>query len=429
MDRNKLPDERFVIERFHPVAAPIRFRSARLILLPACPRSAQARAAAAVTTTVLGPRPDKRSITKSSRADRPDMKRSTVVDPVGSVVISPTPNSAGDFTIWPTRRPSGSRPVAAAGRSCSSCSRSSISRRHGPSSGTSCSTTVTASTPTIRPPTAGSTASEPTGRTAMTFDTPPDLVTDLLQSDADHEFASHSFSHALFGRPETDREFAVAELERSREIAADWNESIDSFVYPRNDIGHREVLAEQGVSAYRGRSPTRDGVRGIFDSTIQGTGRCWSNRPSTSTGWSTCRRRCSSSGSRPARTVAESIWTDPMVELARSGIDEAARTDGLFHMWLHPNNLTHERDDRRMRAILSPRASADRDRSHGRDDGRCCPPCLGIVAGYGAGDGELEVTRRRTAEGFATQERAGGYDDDNKARSRPVLGQMAPTPL
>ncbi len=29
-------------------------------------------------------------------------------------------------------------------------------------------------------------------------------------------------------------------------------------------------------------------------------------------------------------------------------------------MWLHPNNLTHERDDRRMRAILS---YLDRQRS------------------------------------------------------------------
>jgi peptidoglycan/xylan/chitin deacetylase (PgdA/CDA1 family) len=181
----------------------------------------------------------------------------------------------------------------------------------------------------------------------------PDLVTDLLQSDADHEFASHSFSHALFGRPETDREFAVAELERSREIAADWNESIDSFVYPRNDIGHREVLAEQGVSAYRGRSPTRDGVRGIFDSTIRD--RSMLVEPAVDEyGLVNVPASMFLFGFEgPARTVAESIWTDPMVELARSGIDEAARTDGLFHMWLHPNNLTHERDDRRMRAILS----------------------------------------------------------------------------
>jgi len=181
----------------------------------------------------------------------------------------------------------------------------------------------------------------------------PDLVSGVLESDTDHELASHSFSHVLFGRPETDRELAVAELERCREIAADWEQSIDSFIYPRNDIGHRDVLAEHGITAYRGRSPTRDGVRGVFDSTIRDRSMLVEptvdehglvNVPASMFLFGFEGR---------ARTVAESIWEDPMVVLARRGIDEAARTDGLFHMWLHPNNLTHERDDRRMRAILS----------------------------------------------------------------------------
>ncbi|WP_049899899.1 polysaccharide deacetylase family protein [Natrinema sp. J7-1] len=181
----------------------------------------------------------------------------------------------------------------------------------------------------------------------------PDLVADVLESDAGHEFPSHSFSHVLFGRAETDRELADAELERSRELAADWNQSIDSFVYPRNDVGHRDVLADHGVTAYRGRSPTRDGVRGVFDSTIRD--RSMLVEPTIDEyGLVNVPASMFLFGFEgPARTVAESIWADPMVALARRGIEEAARTDGLFHMWLHPNNLTHERDARRMRAILS----------------------------------------------------------------------------
>ncbi|ELY67143.1 polysaccharide deacetylase family protein [Natrinema versiforme] len=181
----------------------------------------------------------------------------------------------------------------------------------------------------------------------------PDLVSDVLESDVDHEFASHSFSHVLFGRPETDRELAVAELERSREIAADWNQSVDSFIYPRNDIGHRDVLAEQGIRAYRGKSPTRDGVRGVFDSTIRDQSMLVEPAVDEHGLVNVPASMFLFGFEGPARTVAESIWEDPMVALARRGIDEAARTDGLFHMWLHPNNLTHERDDKRMRAILS----------------------------------------------------------------------------
>ncbi|WP_049900353.1 polysaccharide deacetylase family protein [Natrinema altunense] len=188
----------------------------------------------------------------------------------------------------------------------------------------------------------------------------PDLVADVLASDAGHEFASHSFSHVLFGRAETDRELADAELERSRELAADWDQSIDSFVYPRNDVGHRDVLADHSVTAYRGRSPTRDGVRGVFDSTVRD--RSMLVEPTIDEyGLVNVPASMFLFGFEgPARTVAESIWADPMVAMARRGIDEAARTDRLFHMWLHPNNLTHERDDRRMRAILS---YLDRQRS------------------------------------------------------------------
>ncbi|ARS91806.1 polysaccharide deacetylase [Natrarchaeobaculum aegyptiacum] len=180
-----------------------------------------------------------------------------------------------------------------------------------------------------------------------------DLVEDLLAADADHEFASHSFSHVLFGRPETDRALARAEIERALEIAEEWGLSIDSFVYPRNDVGHRDVLAEAGISAYRGRSPTRDGVGGIVDTRLRNRSLLVQpvvdehglvNVPASLFCYSF---------EGPRRTVAESIWTDPMVAQARRGIDEATRSDGLFHLWFHPNNLIQPRDDQRLRTILA----------------------------------------------------------------------------
>ena len=181
----------------------------------------------------------------------------------------------------------------------------------------------------------------------------PDLVRDLLASDVDHEFASHSFSHVLFGQPETDRELAVAELERSLEIAADWNQSVDSFIYPRNSVGHRDVLAEQGIRAYRGKSPTGYGVRCLYDLAVRD--RSLLVTPTVDEhGLVDIPASLFLFGFEgPARTVAESVWEDPMVALVRHGIDEAAASEGVFHIWLHPNNLTHERDDQRMRAILS----------------------------------------------------------------------------
>ncbi|WP_436346757.1 polysaccharide deacetylase family protein [Natronorubrum sp. FCH18a] len=181
----------------------------------------------------------------------------------------------------------------------------------------------------------------------------PDLVTDLLEADADHEFASHTFSHVLFGGAETDRELADAELARATEIAAEWDQSIDSFVYPRNDVDHRDVLADYGISAYRGKSPTRDGVRGVFDSTLRDHSMLVEPEIDEYGLVNVPASMFLFGFEGPARTVAESVWTDPMLELARRGIDDAVDSDGVFHMWLHPNNLTSERDDRRMRSILS----------------------------------------------------------------------------
>ncbi|MFP8953071.1 polysaccharide deacetylase family protein [Natrialbaceae archaeon A-arb3/5] len=180
----------------------------------------------------------------------------------------------------------------------------------------------------------------------------PDLVNAILDSSVDHEFASHSFSHVLFGRAETDHDLAAAELDRCVEIAADWGLSIDSFIYPRNDVGHRDVLAAYGITAYRGNSPTHDGVRGLLDTMVRDQSLLV--RPTVDEfGLVNVPASLFLFGFEgPARTVAESIWQDPMVRQARRGIDEAVAQDGVFHMWLHPNNLTRERDGKRMRAIL-----------------------------------------------------------------------------
>ncbi|MHC3439901.1 polysaccharide deacetylase family protein [Natrialbaceae archaeon A-gly3] len=181
----------------------------------------------------------------------------------------------------------------------------------------------------------------------------PDLVRATLKSPVGHELAGHSFSHVLFGDPDTTRELARAELERSLEIADDWGVCFESFVYPRNDVDHRDVLAETGFSAYRGRSPTASGVREVFETTVSGESRLVEptvdeyglvNVPASTFLFGF---------EGPARTAVETVWEDPMVAVTRRGIDEAATHDGIFHLWVHPNNFVTERDDKRLRAVLA----------------------------------------------------------------------------
>lgn len=187
------------------------------------------------------------------------------------------------------------------------------------------------------------------------------LIEMVRDADAGHEIGSHTFSHVVFADPDTTRDIAAAELAASQRAAADRGYSLRSIVFPRNRIAHRDLLADAGFDCYRGVSPPRwfEGMPlrrvGKFANATVG------RRPPPLV--------------RPvvdeyglvnvpaslylfdfegiARSLVESVSDDPVLRWARRGIDAAAAGDGVFHMWLHPNNLANERDFDRMRTVLS----------------------------------------------------------------------------
>jgi peptidoglycan/xylan/chitin deacetylase (PgdA/CDA1 family) len=200
------------------------------------------------------------------------------------------------------------------------------------------------------------------------------LIERIEGSPIAHEIGSHSFSHVVFGDADTTRTLAAAETEASVELARERGVSLSSFVYPRNRVGHRDTLAEGGFVCYRGRAPARGlddfaggrPLRKLVEATI--------DTPPL------VRPRYDEFGlvNVPAslylfgfeglgRSIAESVWDDPVVRAAKRGIDAAAEANGseneVFHMWLHPNNLVTPRDVRRVRRIL---AYLDAQRTAGR---------------------------------------------------------------
>jgi peptidoglycan/xylan/chitin deacetylase (PgdA/CDA1 family) len=183
----------------------------------------------------------------------------------------------------------------------------------------------------------------------------PSLVEAVRDGDAGHELGCHSFAHPLFD--EISREAAREEIERW--LARARAHGIDdpgSFVFPRNRVGHRDLLAEYGFDCYRGVGRERNSGR--LRRLAQATVGDWTpplvtprvdehglvNLPDSLylfrfEGW--------------PRTAVEAVREDPVVRFCRNGIDAAAREDGVFHCWLHPNNLVADRDADRLRAILS----------------------------------------------------------------------------
>lgn len=189
----------------------------------------------------------------------------------------------------------------------------------------------------------------------------PDLVREVRDADAGHEIGCHGFSHVEFGRPGTTRATAVAEVETSLEAAASMGVSLHSFVFPRNDVGHRDVLASHGFTSYRGVRPAR-----WFDATPVSRAGKFADAALVRSVPPLVEPTVDEYGlvdlpasldlfgfEGIARTLVESAFGDPVVRQAKAGIDRAATGEGVFHLWLHPNDITDERDVDRLRTVLS----------------------------------------------------------------------------
>ncbi len=187
-----------------------------------------------------------------------------------------------------------------------------------------------------------------------------DLVAAVRNARMEHEIGCHSFSHVVFD-PETDRDVVHAELERCVSIAERHDLSLESFVFPRNVVGHRDALAEYEFDCYRGVEPPR----WYDDSRFRRLGKVASfvagrtppplvvpeideyglvNVPASLSLFSF---------EGAARSVVEPFAGDPVVRQAKLGIDAAASSDGICHFWLHPNDITSKRDVRRLRRIFA----------------------------------------------------------------------------
>ncbi len=189
----------------------------------------------------------------------------------------------------------------------------------------------------------------------------PDLLADLGESDVDHDIGSHTYSHVEFDADYASEALARAECDRAVEAAEAAGVTMDSFVFPRNRIGHREILAESGFRCYRGTEPetTADGpysapLRKLAQATVVRDPPPLVEPTVDEFGLVNIPASLYLFGFEgPARRVLSATVGDPVVRQAKMGVDAAAAGEGICHLWLHPNNLTTEADLARFRAICA----------------------------------------------------------------------------
>lgn len=171
-----------------------------------------------------------------------------------------------------------------------------------------------------------------------------DLVEAIRAAKPHQEIASHSFSHLIVGEPGCGAGAFEDDLAACREAAAIRGLELRSFVYPRNAIGHLDVLSEAGFSSYRGLRPIPFEDKGPLTRAMatavdkisprpgsavfpQKVGRLW-NLPATN---------LFAPLDRPIG-LPSSLWVSQQVKRLR----HAARHKSLYHLWFHPHNLLED---------------------------------------------------------------------------------------
>lgn len=190
-----------------------------------------------------------------------------------------------------------------------------------------------------------------------------EIVDRIHGSPVDHDVGAHGYTHVHFRHERTDEAFVERELRRTRRAAERRDVSPDSFVYPVNEVAHRDILADHGFRSYRGTRPTRlSAPRKLVSSSLNR----WTPPLVTPTVDEHGLTNVPASMylfsfQGPARALIERVRGDPVVNAAIRGLEAVAGTDDVLHLWFHPNNLTADRDYRRLRAIVD-RAATMRDR-------------------------------------------------------------------
>lgn len=184
-----------------------------------------------------------------------------------------------------------------------------------------------------------------TNAAAAPFWYAPDVVETVLGCRTPQEVGCHGFSHMIVGDPGCSAECFESEIKACQAAAARWGIALRSFVFPRNAVGHLDVLRKMGFVAFRGTSggwperlpsPIRrlgSGLQNVFPlppltDRPRRAGGLW-DLPGTCfylhrQGW--------------ARRVPVAL----RVRKALLGIEEAVERQSMFHLWFHPFNLASD---------------------------------------------------------------------------------------
>ena len=170
-----------------------------------------------------------------------------------------------------------------------------------------------------------------------------DVLIKIKNTEPKQDIGSHSFSHCIFSDSGCDKEVAKSELKKCIKLAKEYNINLKSFVFPRNEIDHLNILKKNDFIVFRGKTLNKNiflsnylqkfwrVIEDIFaltplTGTLQKTHEGLYKTPS-SLMW------------RSRRSWRRVIPIKSRVNRSIKGIDRAIENQEIFHLWSHPLNF------------------------------------------------------------------------------------------
>lgn len=196
------------------------------------------------------------------------------------------------------------------------------------------------------------------------------LVEKIINNPVKQEIGSHGFSHVIFGDEGCSVETARSEIAECVRVAKNFDLDLSSFAFPRDQVGHLNVLKEYGFTSYRGQIPKwyEEGEnRNILKRLAHFTDVLLATTPPTVMPSYTPDGLWNIPGSMiffPMHGVRRHIPMSLRVKRAVKGLREAVSRKRIFHLWFHPTNMAYGIDQMfdGLRQIIQ---SADKLREQG----------------------------------------------------------------
>lgn len=176
------------------------------------------------------------------------------------------------------------------------------------------------------------------------------LVEMIRDCEVAQEIGSHSFSHVIFGDSGCSRETARSEIAACVQSARELGVELRSFVFPRNSVGHLDVLRENGFVCYRGPEPhwyENENVSAMRRRLAHLWEVIRAAEPPVVMPEETIKGLWNIPGSMiyfPMHGFRRFVPLRHRVRRAIKGLDAAVRHRRIFHLWFHPTNLADQMD-------------------------------------------------------------------------------------